>query len=93
MPRGPKGGKPLAERLRLGARLSGMGPVTLSPMAAAKLSISGQSPAASQSWGLFYQPVPKAVPSPCLIWPRVIKMRRPVLRQELRQRVEKTSAV
>ncbi len=31
--------------------------------------------------------------SPCLIWPRVIKMRRPVLRQELRQRVEKTSAV
>jgi hypothetical protein len=52
-----------------------------------------ECPAASQSWGLSYQPVPKAVPSPCLIWPRVIKMRRPVLRQELRQRVEKTSAV
>ena len=45
-----------------------MGPVTLSPVAAAKLSISGQSPAANQSWGLSYQPVPKAVPSPCLIW-------------------------
>jgi hypothetical protein len=56
-------------------------------MAGAKLSISGQSvwdippsaswpwepPAASQSWGLSYQPVPKAVPSPCLIWPRIIE--------------------
>jgi hypothetical protein len=32
-----------------------------------------EPPAASQSWGLSYQPVLKAVPSPCLIWPRVIE--------------------
>ena len=42
MPRGPKGGNSWLSPFGVGARLSGMGPVTLSPMAAAKLWISGQ---------------------------------------------------